>query len=210
MVVELGDDDVGEKPRACPTTGDRMVRRRRLHHGLAKAAGEGLTNVTDDLEAAWHVVEGLGHVGADPAQSAAAVRTAAGAGMDNLLARQMFGQRSSRRLGGLFACCLDRCGHSRNGRDPLRMVLIERLDRQLELLDGALDLLRRAAKLGALEPGKLEPKLLDLGPRRNRIPRQFADDALERINVIGQSGRIDRHATALAVLTAASPHNGMA
>jgi hypothetical protein len=134
VVIELGDDDVGKKRRASPTTGDRMVRRWRLHHGLAKPAGEGLTHVTDNLEAAWHVVESLGHVGADPAQCAATVRTAAGAGMDDLLPRQMFGQRSSRRLGGWFACCLDQLGQGRVGRDSLRMVLIKRLNRQFELL----------------------------------------------------------------------------
>ena len=205
MVVELGDDDVGEKTRACPPAGDRMVRRRGLHHRLAKAAGERLAHVTHHLEAAWHVVEGLGHVGADPPQSTAAVRTAAGGGMDNLLARQVFGQRPSCRLDGLFDCRPEHLGDSGDSCDPLRMVLIQRLNRQLELLNGAIDSLRGATKLSALEPGKLESKLLDLGTRRNRIPRQFADDALERINVIRQSGRIDRHATALAGPSAASP-----
>src|ERR1700747_39447 len=106
MVVELGDDNVGEKTWTRTPASDRMVRRRRLHHGLAKPAGEGLTNVPHHFEAAWPGIEALGHVGADPAQSTTAVRTIAGAGMDNLLARQVFGQRPACWLGGLVACCL--------------------------------------------------------------------------------------------------------
>lgn len=66
------------------------------------------------------------------------------------------------------------------------------------------DLLRRAAKLGPLEPVKLEAKLLDLGTRRNRVPRQLTDDALERINVIRQSGRIDLRTKGFSRVTAAS------
>ena len=57
MVVELGDDDVGEKTWARPATSDRMVGRRRLHHSLAKPAGEGLTHVPHHLEATWTVLK---------------------------------------------------------------------------------------------------------------------------------------------------------
>src|SRR6185437_1177432 len=79
------------------------------------------------------------------------------------------------------------------------MVLIKRLNRQLELRDGAVDPLRRAAKLRAPKPGKLEAELLDLGTRRDSIPRQLANDAFERIDIIRQNGRIDRHESALTV-----------
>jgi len=173
-----------------------------------KPAGEGLTHVPHHLEAAWHVVEALGHVGADPAQNAAAVRAAADAGINNLLARQVVGERPSCGLGGLFAGCPEHLGNSREGSNPLCMILIERLNRQFELLDGALDLLRRAAKLRPLEPGKLEPKLLDLGTRRNRILHQLADNALERIDVIRQRGRIDRHEAAFPPRAKASDNLG--
>jgi len=149
--------------------------------------------VADDLEAPWHIIEGLGHVGADPAQSTAAVRTAARGWVDYLLAGQMIRQRTPRRLGVLLAGGVDYLNNSRDGCDPLGVILLKRLDREFELLDGSIDLLRRLAELGALKAGKLEAQLLDLGPRRNRILRHLADDALERINVIGQSGRIDRH-----------------
>ena len=42
--------------------------------------------MTDDFEATRHIVEGLGHIGADPAQSAAAARTAARGRVNNLFA----------------------------------------------------------------------------------------------------------------------------
>ena len=62
----------------------------------------------------------------------------------------MFGQWPACRLGTLFACRLEHLGPSGDSRDPLRMVLIKRLNRQFELLDGAIDSLGGATKLRAL------------------------------------------------------------
>ena len=55
--------------------------------------------------------------------------------MDNLLARQMVGQRPPCWFGGLFACCPEQLDNNGDSRDPLRMVLIKRLNGQFELLD---------------------------------------------------------------------------
>ena len=136
--------------------------------------------MTDDLEATRHIVEGLGHIGADPAQSASAVRTAARCRVNNLLAGQMVRQQTPRRFS---ACFIDGTGNRRDSRHPLGVVFLKGLDRKLELLDGSIDFLRRSTKLGALQAGKLEAQPLDLSPCQNRIPRHRANDAFERTNV---------------------------
>ena len=80
MIVELRHDDMREKP--CPGTAarNRVIRCRRRNHRVAGAAGQLLADMPDHLEAAGHIVEGLGHLLADLAQRAAAVRTGAGGG----------------------------------------------------------------------------------------------------------------------------------
>jgi transposase len=159
-----------------PPPRNRMVRRRRLHHGLAVPAGEGFPDMLDDLEAPWHVIEGLGYVLADLAQHAAALRTRAYPGMHDLFAGQMFGQCTAGWLyTGLGIHCL---GERRDRGDPLGIILLERLDGELELFSRTLDLLGGSPILGAPEPSQLKAQLLDLDPGRHCIPRHIADDAL--------------------------------
>jgi hypothetical protein len=54
----------------------------------------------------------------------------------------------------------------------LSLVFFHCLDSQFELRNRALNLLQRLTELGAPEASKLESKLLDLGARRYRVPRQ--------------------------------------
>ena len=75
-----------------------MIGRRRRDHRVAGPTGQLLAHVPDHLEAARHVIEGLGHVLADPAQGAAAMRAGAGGRVTHLFARQMIGQWPARRL----------------------------------------------------------------------------------------------------------------
>jgi hypothetical protein len=78
--------------------------------------------------------EGLGDLVADLAQRAAAMGTAARRGMPQILSGQMFRQRAPRRL-VRFGRGLDCRGHCRRcGRQPFRLVALERLERQFELL----------------------------------------------------------------------------
>ncbi len=77
MIVVLRYDDMGEQPRPGAAAGDRVIGRRRCDHGVAGAARQLLADMPDHLEAAGHVVEGLGHILADLAQRAAAGRTGA-------------------------------------------------------------------------------------------------------------------------------------
>jgi hypothetical protein len=148
----------------------------------------------NDLKAARHIVEGLGHLFADPPQGAATVRAGAGGRVMHLFARQMLGQGPARRL--LFLDrFLDRHGNNRRGGgQPLGLVGLQTLDRQLELLDLARQLLRRAPKLGAPVARQLEFQYGDLGFRRYRVARHVSDDALQRSNVVGQALGRDRHA----------------
>jgi hypothetical protein len=48
-----------------------VVRRRCRNHVVAGAARQFLANVPDDLEPAWHVIEGLGHLVTDLTQRVA-------------------------------------------------------------------------------------------------------------------------------------------
>jgi hypothetical protein len=154
----------------------------------------------DDLEAAWNVIEGFGHIGADLAQDAAASRTGACSRMDNLLALQMFCWRAPYWLGVLLGSSRDHLGDRRDRRDALSVVFFQCLDGQFELRNRALNPLRGLTELGAPEASKLESKLLDLGARRYRVPRHLADDALERTDIIRQGGRIDRHSCLMAAM----------
>src|ERR1700722_13080403 len=104
-------------------------------------------------------------------------------------------QRTPRRF---RACYVDGTDNSRDGFHPLGVIFLKRLNRELELLDGSVDLLRRLAKLAPLKAAKLEAQPLDLSPCENRIPRHRTNDAFECTNVIRQIGRIDRHQSALA------------
>ncbi len=128
MIVELGDHDVGKECRSGPAAGNGVVRCRGLDHRLAIPAGEGLADVPHDLEAARHIVEGLGDVGADPAQSTAALRAGTCHRVDDLLARQMVRQRPACRL-DLLDLGLDHRCHGRDRGHSLGVVRLQRFDR---------------------------------------------------------------------------------
>jgi hypothetical protein len=169
---------VGEQAGAGAPAGDRVIGRRRRDHGIASAAGQLFAHMPDHLEAAGHVIEGLAHLFADPAQGAAAMRAGAGSRVPHLFARQMLGQWPGRRLLPLDRF-LDRRRYRRRGSSPpLRLIGFQGLDRQLELLDLARQLLRGPAELGAAVARQLELQLGDLGLRRHRIARHVGDDPL--------------------------------
>jgi hypothetical protein len=169
MVIVLRYHDVGEEPGPGAAAGYCVIGRRCRHDGIASPARQLLADVPDHLEAAGHVIECLGDLLADPAQRATAGRAAARRGMDHVLARQVFRQRTSCRL-LCFHRPLGRCGHhGRGSGEPLGLVGFQRLDRQLELLGLARQLLRRATELGAAIAGQLEAQLGDLRLCGDRI-----------------------------------------
>ncbi len=196
VIVKLRHRDVGQEPRTGPPAGHRMVGGRRLDHQLASAAGERLAHVAHDLEPAWHIVEALGHVLADPAQAPAAGRAGAGTGMDHALARQVRRQVPPSRSG---SGGLPRLGDDRRAGQALGLVDLQRLDGQFELLEARAELLGRGAEARPLQPGELAAQLLDEGAGMNGLARQADDQALERVDVVGQRGRIESHANSLAL-----------
>jgi hypothetical protein len=76
--------------------------------------------------------------------------------VQDLFARQVFGQRPPSRLVALLKGRLDDLRDGWHSGNALSIVLLERLDCELELLNRTLDLLRGLTKLSALEAGKLE------------------------------------------------------
>ena len=115
--------------------------------------------------------------------------------MHHLLARQVLGQRPagrllrSRRASSIAAATAGEAAASRSAWSVSRA-----LDRQLELLGLARQLLRRAAELGPPVARQLELQLGDLGLRRHRVARHLGDDPLQRGDVVGQALGRDRHA----------------
>jgi hypothetical protein len=86
-----------------------------------------------------------------------------------------------------------RCHRRRLGRQPLGLIGLHRLDRQLELGNVTRLLLRRPAELGAPVPRQLEFQLGDLGLGHHRIARQIGNHLLERGDVVGQVFSRNRH-----------------
>jgi hypothetical protein len=89
---------MGQEPGAGAAAGNRVIRRRRCDDGIAGAAGQLCTDVSDDLEPARHVIECFGGVLADPTQRAAAGGAGARRPMPHLFARQVLRQRAPGRL----------------------------------------------------------------------------------------------------------------
>ena len=184
---------MGQQPGAGTAAGNRVIRRRCRDDGVAGPAGELGADMPDHLEPARHVIERFGDVLADPAQRTAAGGAGAGRGMNDILARQVFRQRTPGRLLRLGGSQGRRRHDRRGGGEPLGLVGFQRLDRQLELLGFARQLLRRAAELGPPVTRQLEAQLGDLRLGGDRILRHRGDDPLQRLRVIGQLIGRDRH-----------------
>ena len=178
VVVVLRDDDVSEQSRSGPPARDCVVWRRRRDHRVAGPAGQLFANVADHLETARHVIEGLGHLVADLAQRAAAAGTGAGRGVPQILSGQVLRQWAPRRLLRLGRGLDCRAGRRRCRRELFRLVSLQGLERQLELLGLARQLLRGTAKLDPPIPCQLEFQPSDLGLGGQRILRHSGDDAL--------------------------------
>ena len=114
--------------------------------------------------------------------------------LDNM-ARQVIGQGTTRWSG--MAGCVG--WFSGRGVSFLRaLLLLQVLQRQFQLGDRRVQLLRRTAELHATKLGQLRPELLDAGclavPRgllaqdRRRLRRN------QRAHLIGQNGQVDGHA----------------
>jgi hypothetical protein len=180
---------MGQEPRPGATAGDCVIGRRGGDDRVAGTARQLLANVPHHFEPSRQVIEGLADILADAAQCAAAARAGAAGRMHHLFARQMLGQRTTGRLLRFGHILGDRRGLGRGGRQPLGLVALQGLDRQLELLGLAFQLLRGAAELGPPIARQLELQPGDLSPRRHRLARHLGDDPLQRGDVVGQGFR---------------------
>ena len=189
VVGVFGDQNVGEQARRGAAAADRQAWCRGLGHGLAAAAGELRPHVADDAKRPRHVVQHLGHVLAQVAESAAAGSAGLRLGtVPHHLARQRLRQRAPSRLAALRPGGGVRgiVGWRRSGH--LRLQLLER---QFELLGLGRQALRRAAELDAPQPGQLQPEPLDqralIGQRRGLRPTRWRAARRRR-----RAGRRDR------------------
>ncbi len=203
VLAELLEQDHRQQARPGPTPGDDVERCGWLADALAVTTGELLAHMLDDLPAARHDLERLGDILAQPGQARAAT---AGAGRrtgdDDALARQVLGERAPDRAGAGEACDLGGPGRGGLGR---QLVLgrqgLELLQLQLHLAeqtDGALGARTEAVAVELLD---LQPEVRDqrqvaglLRPGGGDIGERGQERCLERVDVIGQGGRIGVHA----------------
>ena len=114
--------------------------------------------------------------------------------MPPILSGQVFRQWAPRRLLRLSRG-LEGRGHFRRGRrQPLRLVGFQRLERQLERLGLARQLLRGSPELGPAISRQLEFQPSDLGLGGQRILRHRGNDPLQRGQIVGQIVGGNRHA----------------
>jgi len=219
VVVELRDEDVGEQARAGQPARDRARRRRRLHHPLAPSAGLLQPRGLGDRQLGGDEIEDLGHVLAHQPEIAAAV----GAGLARIhhrtLARHLGVDprlAAAARLAPLTVAILRPATALRlrglglgRGRRGLGHGHLQVLQRQLQLLDLARDLLRARAELLLFEPGDADLQRPDqrlVGPHRGRHPGGFLalgeDDRLQRGGIVRQGFGRRRHAAILYEATA--------
>ena len=208
MIVELGDEDVGQKARTRHAARDGPTGRRHLHHAFAAAAGFLGAGNLDDLQLRRDQIQHLADILTHHPQVAAAIGAAA-AGVELLpLARH-----AVRDPGATAGWAIgDFAGDSRFQRALVLVVIHERrlalsrgdqqiLQRQFQLLDLAFDLFRGLAKDMLLQLGDAQPQGLDqriMGAQRGRDLRvlrlQGGDQRLQKRRIIRKSlGRI-RHA----------------
>ena len=207
VIVELGDEDVGQQAGTGHAARDRTAGGRLLDHLLAAAAGLLRPGDLDDLQLRRDQIKHLAHILADEAQVAAAIR-AAGAGVElAALARgrvrhartaagravgRIIRGRRWRLIGGAF---IDGARGSLGGGDQ------QILQRQLELFDLALDLLGGLAEGLLLQLRDAQPQRLDQlvmgadGRRHLRVLRlQGGDHRPQQGRIFGKACGVTRHA----------------
>lgn len=144
----------------------------------------------DDLEQG-DALQHLGLVLAEPAQLSAASKAATAEiatgdthwPVDDLLARQVVGQGTTdRMLPGLGSCRHDRALQNRTRR----RALLDILERQLQLEDGGVELLRRLPKLHPAQLRQLRLQLLDHEQMGGALRPRRDQQRLERRDVVGK------------------------
>ena len=164
VVAIFRDQHMREQAGAGPAPLDRQRGHRRLGDRLAGAAAHAWPDVADDLEVGGHILEHLPLVLAQLAEDrAAAAWAGTGRRMHDGLARQMLWQRCAARGAAGPGRCRRALWPGRGAsRLALDRALLEVADQEFELLDGLLELLRRAAEPRPTQDGQLCLELLDM------------------------------------------------
>jgi hypothetical protein len=157
----------------------------------------------DDLEVARNVFQHLALVLAQHANLAAALRAGGGRRVQHGLARQMVRQRPARRLalavgqpGRRALLGLTSSGRRRNAR----LAGLQLLDRQLELGDLAIQLLRGAAELHPAQLRQLHLQPLDLQRLdleglvcQIALHAALAQQPSQAVDIVGKLGGVFAH-----------------
>ena len=207
VIAELRDQHMSQKAGSACARGMGKRWHRHLRHRLAFAAGAGGADMADHFEAAGNVFEDFGDVLAHFAHETAANRTGAGRFVNNIAARQRFGQLAPlllrrclflRRLGGL------RCRRGSGRRFRLGLRRLDLFELEFELLQFAPHALRGGAEGHALQARNLSFQLFgfkrlqqkaSLGGIALRCPQRHKP--LEFFDIVGKTCRI-RHEAKLS------------
>ncbi len=203
VIAILADQDMREQAGAGSATLDRQDRRRCLMNRLAAPARDFRADMLDDLEVARNVFQHLALVLAHRSDFAAALRAGGRRGVQDGLARQMVRQRPARRLA--FAVGQPRrrvllglagSGRRRNGG----LAGLQLLDRQLELGNLAIQLLRGSAELHPAQLRQLHLQLLDFQRldleglvRQIALHAALAQQPSQAVDIVGKLGGVLAH-----------------
>lgn len=197
VVGVLGYQHMGEQSGTWSPALDRQGRHRRLHDRLAQPADDLGSDMPDDLEQG-DALQHLGLVLAEPAQLSAASLAATAEiatgdarwPVDDVLAWQVIGQGTTNRmLPGVRSCRYDRALQDRSRR----RALFDILERQLQLVDGGIELLRRLPELHPAQLRQLRLQLLDHEQMGGALRPCRGQQRLERRDVIGKVCGSARH-----------------
>lgn len=197
MVAVLADQDLGQQAGGRQPLGDGPLRRRYLMDAATGPATILRPADPDDAQAGRHPVQHLAHrlagIMQDPATARAGLRLEVEV---DLLALQMLGQTGSLRsipCNGHLGT-----GHGRQQLLDPAYIGTDVFQTQLQLV--AIQPLGPSAELQALQLLHDQPQPLDLGlgfgegsPFARPIRRKIPDQSMQRIDVLGQSSKVDVH-----------------
>jgi hypothetical protein len=199
MIAIFGDQHMGDQSRAGAAALDRQRRHRRLRDRFADPAAQLGPDMDDHREVRGHVFQHLAAVFADLSQRRAAAGGAnPGRLMDQVVARQMIGQRSAAGDGARgFAAASGRfdTGFGRPRR-RCGVAFLEIAEQQLQLPEVAVELFRGTAKAGPPQRRQLRLQLLDVQGLGIDLCLQQRRESAQRVGIAGQSRGRQSHGPA--------------
>ena len=196
MIAILRDQNMGEQSRTGAPALDRQRRHRRLADRFAGPAAHLGPDMHDPLKVRGHVFPHLAPVFADLDENGAAASGAyAPRLMDDLVPRQMLGQRLAAACGGLGL------GHGGGfggagllgPRPCFRLAFFEIAEHEFQLRDRAVELFRGPAKPSPPQHGELGFQLLDMERLGVDLRLQQPHQGPQFVGIAGQGRFRQRH-----------------